>query len=374
MALARCDCAEGFAALACDFAAGDGDPLSPDFLRERLRPDPLGLSLFDPAPIGGPAWPGRDWLPIQVVEPAGAGLAVDWAHFAGAPLAAPFFGQAARRAALLPFNRLFRYRTGLRDFVAGARLDESLAPDGFIFHLSRCGSTLVSQMLAAIPGLVAVAEAAPLDVLVRAAAGAEKPERWSAAIRAMVAALGRRRGGESRYVLKLDFWQAMALPLFRRAFPDVPWIFLYRDPVEVLVSQMDEPGPETDPALMPPSLYGIDAGPDAPREDYCARLLGRVCGAAAEGMAKGGGLAVDHRDLPGAIAPILAHFGIRAGAADRAAMAEIARCDAKAPMRAFPGDAARKRERASAALRAAAETHAGEAWRRLEALSWARKE
>jgi hypothetical protein len=52
----------------------------------------------------------------------------------------------------------------------------------------------------------------------------------------MVAALGQARAGETRLFLKLDCWHMRDLPLFRRAFPNTPWVFLYRDPVEVLVS------------------------------------------------------------------------------------------------------------------------------------------
>ena len=75
----------------------------------------------------------------------------------------------------------------------------------------------------------------------------------------MVAAFGRRRGGRERhYFIKLDSWHTLALPLFRRAFPSVPWVFLYRDPVEVLVSQMRQRGAQTVAEIIPPSFYGID--------------------------------------------------------------------------------------------------------------------
>jgi hypothetical protein len=174
-------------------------------------------------PQAGKSWPGRDWLPIQVVCLPGGGLAVDWVHFAGAPLDDPFFATDARRAAALPFNRLFRYRIGLDHLIEGA-LDDGPAPDGFIFHMSRCGSTLVSQMLAALPGVVALAEPAPLDIALKLAAegvgaeargGAPEAERGLAALRAMVAALGRRRSDDDRHlVFKLDSCRRCCFPCF----------------------------------------------------------------------------------------------------------------------------------------------------------------
>ena len=41
------------------------------------------------------------------------------------------------------------------------------------------------------------------------------------------------------------------LPLIYRAFPDVPWVFVYRQPVEVLASHAGAPLPEADPGTPP---------------------------------------------------------------------------------------------------------------------------
>ena len=57
-------------------------------------------------------------------------------------------------------------------------------------------------------------------------------------LRGVVSALGQPRlGTEKHLFIKFDAWKVLDLPLIRRAFPAVPWIFLYRDPVEVLTSQ-----------------------------------------------------------------------------------------------------------------------------------------
>ena len=42
-----------------------------------------------------------------------------------------------------------------------------LAPSLFLFHVSRCGSTLISQMLAALPQNVVISEAGPMDAILR---------------------------------------------------------------------------------------------------------------------------------------------------------------------------------------------------------------
>jgi hypothetical protein len=232
-----------------------------------------------------------------------------------------------RQALARPFNRLLRCRTGLDDILRGP--SEGLpAPDGFIFHMSRAGSTLVSRLLAAAPGTDLIVEAGPLDAIVHLARAADAPDAWRAgALRAMVGALGRRPS--RRWFVKLNAWHALALPLFRQAFPDVPWLFLHRDPVAVIASQMAERGPELTPEIVPSTLYGIADGGALPGEIYCARVLARLCEAA---VAQEGGLFVDHADLPDAFfTAILPHFGIDPAETEGGTIGEIMRRNAKRP-------------------------------------------
>src|SRR5438874_313448 len=64
---------------------------------------------------------------------------------------------------------------------------QHLRPSGLIFHMSRCGSTLVSQMLAALPANIVVSEAPPIDAIVQAYrlmpnADEERYAHWLAAL------------------------------------------------------------------------------------------------------------------------------------------------------------------------------------------------
>jgi hypothetical protein len=360
---------ESFEALALKYAATRGIPVAAADLR--VRPDPLGALAIAAAPQSGVEWPPRAWLPTRAAIESG--FAVDWAHFAGAPLAEPFFADSRGRATVRPFNQLFRYRTQFGDFLNAPR-EGSLAPDGFVFHMSRCGSTLVSQMLAALPGSISVSEPEPLDMMVQLPFVAQgvSEELHVDAIRAMVAALGRDRTGTStRYFLKLDSWHTLALPLFRRAFPEVPWIFLYRDPVEVLVSQVRMRGVQTSPGVLPPQLFGFtEAEMSLPDVDYIARVLARTCSAVVDNWALGGGLAVDYRALPEAMfTQILPHFGIELTPEERATLEAASGRDAKAPLDSFKKDSANKQDEAGADVRAAADRHMADVYAQLQALS-----
>lgn len=360
-----------FEAMAVDWANARGIPLAHAEIVNATRPDPLGIHRFAPAPQSGTLWPPRQWLPERAAIEAG--FAVDWYHYAGERLNEPFFSDSRDRAGMRPFNRLFRYRTQFSDFLSAER-EGALQPDGFIFHMSRCGSTLAAQMLAAMPGTITVSEPEPLDMLVQLPLVAQgvSPELHVEAVRAMVAALGRDRSGESRrYFVKLDSWHTLALPLFRRAFPDVPWIFLYREPIEVLVSQERMRGTQTAPGVLPPQIFGFtEAETSLPDVDYIARVLARTCEAVVEQWHLGGGIAIDYRELPEAMFTRVApHFGIELTAKERAAMEAASGRDAKAPDTSFKADSAKKREEASPATRAAAEKHMAGIHARLQALN-----
>jgi hypothetical protein len=366
-ALAAVDEREAFAAQAVRHAAERGLTLDAAAVTAALRPDPLGLARYGPPLMQGQAWPPAAWLPVQVIA-AEDGPAIDWAYFGSRRLTESFFEDSMRRALALPFNKLFRYRTPLADFLKHAKIAASLAPDGFVFHMSRCGSTLAAQMFAALPDCVVVSEAPPIDTVLQLARGAPL-ETAAQALRAIVAAYGRRRPGARRFIVKLDSWHALALPVFQRAFPEAPWTFFYRDPVEVMVSQTRMRGIQMSPAMVPASLFGIEPSDNPDLEDYGARVLGAICRAAAAAQAHDPrGLLVNYRDLPGAVfTELLPHFGLAPDDGARAAMQRVTQQDAKTPALTFAADSAAKQQEATPSLRQLAQMHVGAVYRQLEA-------
>ena len=368
-ALAGIEDGDTLTAAVIAIAHGLGIAVSPAMLAAALRPDPLGIERFMAVAANAEAWPGPGWRPVGLA--AGThGPLVEWAHFAGRALTEPFFEDALRRARQRPFNRLMRLRTPLATFAQGAPGDLP-RPDGLIFHMSRCGSTLVAQMLGALDAAITLSEPSPLDAIVQlASADSSLPvEEQATLLRAMAGALGRSNPPQRRLFIKLDSWHAMALPLFRRAFPDTPWVFLHRDPVEVLVSQQRARGVQTVPGVLPAAIHGVDPALAANETDYCAAILGRTCAAAADGLALGGGIAVDYATLPAAVgARILPHFGVAPLPGEDAKLAAVAERDAKRPGFAFDADATRKRDEAGAAIREAAARFMAEPCARLSAI------
>lgn len=291
----------------------------------------MGAALNRAAP------PGAGWLPGWAGWRDGA-FCVEWCHFGRQPLQEPFFGDSLTRVMRRPVNQLLRHRTPVEALEARVAHEPGLPPRGFVFHTSRCGSTLVAQLLAATRGSVVLSEAAPLDAVLGATAapdGTAVPEerraRWLAW---MLGALGApRQPGDERLFVKFDAWHTLELPLLRRVFPGVPWVFLYRDPREVLASQLRQPGGFLVPGVLEGGgrLGGLRLAGETVAERVAA-LLADTCEAARAALLLGGGRLVNYAELPAAFDSVIApHFGLGLDATDRAALAEVARMDAKSP-------------------------------------------
>jgi hypothetical protein len=255
---------------------------------------------------------------------------------------------------------LFRSQTPIEVLKEWQQLQPGLSPTGFIFHMSRCGSTLVSQMLTAVPTNVVISEARPIDGTLRAqnAATENADEQRINWLRWMVSALGQRRlGGEDNFFIKFDAWNMLDLPLICRAFPQVPWIFLYRDPVEVLVSHMNQRGPHMIPGVLAPGLFGMDqeAAFSLRPEDYCAKVLASICSAALQHRREGGCL-VNYRQLPDVVTQsLLSYFGLHYSEEEIATVRTASKHDSKNFAANFQDDSQQKREKASEAIRDAAD-------------------
>lgn len=361
-----------FVSLVVETAGSCGFKFAAEDVWAAMRERALGISSPVNSGRGDVKLPPKTWLPIRAAWQSDQ-LCVQWAHFGQQQLREPFFEGDVQRCLFQPFNRLFRYCTPIERLPEWLHLHRPVPPRGFIFHMSRCGSTLVSQMLAGVSHNIVISEASPIDTvvqanLVRRDLTQEQHALW---LRWIVGAFSHPRRGEERDVfVKLDSWHTLALPLFRHAFPSVPWIFLYRDPVEVLVSQLRMPGTQMVPGMLGPQLAGIEAslGLRQPQE-YYARVLARICEPVLHHLGDGSGLLVDYRQLPSAMwATILPHFGIACSERDEAAMAKVARHDAKTPSFEFAPDSDAKQQAATQPILAAAERWLGDIYRRLDAV------
>jgi hypothetical protein len=286
------------------------------------------------------------WTPVRL-DFSGPAPAVDWADLSAERFAEPFFDQTVARWASGPRARRL-VRTGLEALVA-LDSEPSLEPAGMIFHLSRCGSTLLSRLLGTLPGVVVLSEPGPLNALLGL-----NPDRVDEAelvevVRLLVRALGRcRHGDERRLVLKCTSWNIRRREVLAAAFPETPWIWVQRDPTRVLASLLAKPpgwlGLQSAPQRAA-LHFGLDpvAVPAMARAEFAARALGAMLEAAATDPARR--LSIDHADLPAAVWQRVApHFGLEADPAAIERMIGESRFYAKDPApRVFAGDLPERR-------------------------------
>lgn len=241
------------------------------------------------------------------------------------------------------------------------KAESDTAPAGLIFHVARCGSTLISQLLKQHGDVVVYAEPLPFNEILL------PPHKWPrseliAALRSLGDAFARH--ARKPYVLKFSSWNTFFCDILAEAFPASPWVLSIRDPVEVAVSLLSEPPGwlRDHGGAANPFERQIDPEGEAhSAEERVARLYGAFCEAVCRLDAARGRL-VQYEALPATVWDVVApHFGIAMEESRRLRMADAARLNAKAPVGKaadFVRDGAKKQAAASAALRHAIDAFA----------------
>lgn len=211
------------------------------------------------SPAPGP--PGAGWYPAAI-----EGDEVVWQFLGGAGLTEPFFHDTLRKHRHLPQRRT--PLGSLRDVSATG----AAAPAAFIFHASRCGSTLVMQMLACLPGCRCLSEPPALDTLLAKLLAAQQGDDGLLLLRGLIRSFGQPQHGVRHLFIKHDSWHLAALPLMQQAFPGVPCWFLCRDPAAILRSHQKERGSQMVPGLVNLAPFGMEF-PDIPPWDLDGRTV-----------------------------------------------------------------------------------------------------
>ena len=157
-----------------------------------------------------------------------------WLDLRGLPFSAPFFRDTVAQAG----PERARALSGI-DELRALDARPTLPPSLFIFHASRCGSTLLSQMLASLACNVVVSEPPALNSIL---AARRPPAEEAELMRLVIRSLGRNRGDRARrLIVKFSSWNVLAAATIHRLFPDTPMIWLQRAPAQVLASLSEQP-------------------------------------------------------------------------------------------------------------------------------------
>jgi len=308
----------------------------------------------DQVPIG--------WLPVGFdVESS----SVRWMLVGDADFPYAMFDQSisALRANLPPPRELETDLSILTETVtANAR-----SPSGVIVHMSRCGSTLLLTGLGCARGVLAVGEANMIDeALTRMAF---RSQYWAAMClkiaRRTVELLASYRGeAEGRLVIKCGLSGMADLQQIRAAWPTVPCLVLIRDPIEVLVSNLQRPPLWMTRWRRDPGSYSFGIPPQpvlaGGDEESFAWLIGRLCIQAFGALDKEC-FVLDYADLcPTAVSRVASIFDLSFSNEGMTRMTDTFRFHGRYPNRPYRADGETKRNAATEVIRAAVERWAQE--------------
>ncbi len=141
-------------------------------------------------------------------------------------------------------------RTHLRDLPhLEASIGNTIPVSGFIFHMSRCGSTLLGNVLNRSPQHAAINQPGPLQdgfwtLMTDHWRRPSLPRQDCAEsnsdnrlLQHLIRAILRQRSDmRSHGFIKFRSWSVLFADFIQDAFPDVPCLFMYRKPIEVLAS------------------------------------------------------------------------------------------------------------------------------------------
>lgn len=207
--------------------------------------------------------PDEHWVPWDLVPTDGAPM-VRWARVDQRVFSKPFFEDDIRLAGGV-FQREGRTRlTSLDTLDDWSDRSAELPIQGLVFHTSRCGSTLLMQLLHASGKVAIVAEPPVLDQVLRLTmpqsnwtAQPAQVRRWC---QGALNALTQRRGQNSLNctVVKLDAWLIGAIDELAALVPAAWRIFLFREPAAILSSHRHIRGMFMVPYLLPWQSLGTE--------------------------------------------------------------------------------------------------------------------
>lgn len=203
-----------------------------------------------------------DWFPVMVQEDS-----ISWRHLP-VRFTEPFFVDTLQQQALSERKVCVTPVDWL------ARIEPALTPSAFIFHTSRCGSTLLTQLLAMLDNCIVLSEPPVIDAFLYCHSHALHDDIIIERLRQLILALGQRRDSkETHFFIKLDSWLIEYLPLFRKAFPETPCWFLYREPDAILASHHRKRGLQMVPGIVMPMEFNGEPSAPGDLDHYCAQVL-----------------------------------------------------------------------------------------------------
>lgn len=202
------------------------------------------------------------WLPVKIIT-GEEELLCQWMYTGDQPFNEPFFSDTLLRCKQLPENKHgFKVVSSIQMLQEWMPITKTLQPTVFIFHVSRCGSTTLTQLLDLDPANRTLSEVPIFDEILRLPYTHPQSGHADAIEKYFRAALTwysqPHHENENRLYIKTDSWHLHFYTLLRTWYPDIPFLVITRTPGEVLQSQNRQRGVQSVPGLLEPAIFGLN--------------------------------------------------------------------------------------------------------------------
>ena len=205
----------------------------------------------------------QNWLPYKLKINDNE-LLLEWLYLGDIAFVHPFFDEtiaACRQQSSINLVHHEKRHTSLEFLIDVAQLITAVPPSLFIFHTSRCGSTLITQLLSLDEANIVVPEFELIDSILRLNEKKQiVPESTrKELLRSLIAIVGqRRKATQKRLIIKLDSCHFYFYKEIRTLFPESRMAILFRDPDSILNSVERKPGIQFVPELVDPRFFSLN--------------------------------------------------------------------------------------------------------------------
>ncbi|MFZ0596510.1 MAG: sulfotransferase family protein, partial [Flavobacterium sp.] len=149
--------------------------------------------------------PLSNWIPYKLIEKDND-VYFEWIYLADIKYADPFFEETISKCKSHAYNsQSFKIVSTIENLIDWSKEIVPTELKSLVFHVSRCGSTMLSQSLATSSENIMISEAPIIDEILRS--DTFNLEKKAALLKAVIALLGQKRFPEQKnLIIKLDAW------------------------------------------------------------------------------------------------------------------------------------------------------------------------
>jgi len=291
------------------------------------------------------------WVPVEFLIESDE-MSFHWMDFSGVNIYEPFFRQTVAK---MVERGNQKKASSMQDLIRIGSRTPPIPPSCLIFHVSRCGSTLLANALRASCNCIVLSEPKIITDLFHFCNDLPAPAQLlrDSILQSIVNLYAGYQGIQRNIIIKLASWNLLSFRLFRKVWPDVPCILLIRHPGEVIVSNLKPGGwlnfrsnPQCASRLLELDEMQVEQTSDM---EFCARVIKRLNETALE-FINARLMIIDYNMIDAGLMPAIAEFiGFNSAGLDWNAVKSTFQVYAKDQngTRAFEDDRVAKRSQAA---------------------------